>query len=235
MNGLSGGGGVKVPGSYNFYLPCEVQQFWYYRTLFVYIVVSPILIVLARNFKRGLAVVVGLWLLAFLGCPGQHQYFSWLTDASFAFGVFWGLHSDKVESLFLKVKWFHNISFLCFLLCIIVAMLFCAWFRLRIVYNRLMYLIIPIGVGVCFKVSPYFVRFFKPCESIFSLNVFIFAIHLVVLWRVKGLFYSLNFDLNSVYILCLEYFLVLSICVVLGLIFKKMFPRVLRHLSGGRG
>lgn len=219
-------GGVKKLTYHNCFLPPEVQQFWYYRTLFIFVLLSPMIIWVLRKRRLGIGLVVLTWTFAFIGMPGQHQYAMWIDQAAFMTGIYLGLHKVRVK---LRVDWIICATVFCM---IIATALGCL--HQRMLYNRAMYLVITFGCLSLWILSPRIVCLMEPFSTLCSLNVFIFAIHFVVLWNVGDLLNLFGLEYYSVSYMCIQYFLTVGICIGLGLIMKMVAPRMLKILSGGR-
>lgn len=228
-------GRLRVPSAEYWYLPREVNQFWYYRTLFVYVVMSPFFLWLCKNWIVGLAMAGILWLLAFVGCPGQHRYFMWINESAFTFGIVCGLHPSRIADCFSWARSIRWRGLFCSFVSLVVLTTLSAVFRSRILYIRLIYLIIPTGCLVLWKLSPFFAKILGRIKGLYSLNVFIFAVHFVVLWKVGDALTFIGWNRMSVAFMCVQYALILAICVSSGLLIQRFFPGALRFLSGGRG
>lgn len=219
-------GGAKMPSYHNGFLPSEARQFWYYRTLFIFVVVSPVVIWILRRRVMGIGLVALIWLFAFVGMPGQHQYAMWIDQAAFMLGIYLGFHQVNLK---LRSSW---IILLCVIFMLTATVLGCL--HMRILYNRAMYLVITFGCVSLWLLSPMIVRVMRPFPQLYSLNVFIFAIHFIVLGSIRNLLDFLGMKFCSASYMCVQYFLTVGICITLGLLLKAAAPRALRTLSGGR-
>ena len=227
-------GALRVPDSHNWYLPTETQQFWYFRTLFIYVILSPLLLWILKFYMPGFAVVCVLWLSAFIALPGQSEYFMWVNHSAFAGGMWMGLHFEEVAKRFgpvyRKLKPMIWVAYV--LLAIVLVVL--GFLHMRILTNRVRFLLVPLGCASLWMLSPWFVRVLKPVKAVYSLNIFIFAIHFVVMWRIGSLLSGCGMNSQSVGFMAIQFVAEVLVCVGLGLLMRRFFPRTLAFLSGGR-
>jgi len=227
--------GTCVPcGLANGYLPQSMMQFWFYRTLFAYVLISPLFCVLVKRFWIGLFVVLLLWLFAFCGVPGQHQYFMWINEAAFVCGIWISLNRQefdrRVGTFWPRVKNWTPVLFV--ILLILLSVLSVT--HHRVLANRVRYISIPVGCATLWWGSPWLVRVLEPIRAVYSLNIFVFAIHFIVLWRMAQLLEAWRLTPRTVPFIIAQYLGTLVICLSLGLLLKRFAPRLLKFLSGNR-
>ena len=212
--------------------PGFVYQFWFIRDLVILTVISPVIQFFMKKFPRGFFALVSILFIA-----PVNVYFVW-TQALFFYtaGLYWGTFDFPLFEKIDRISW--NEAFVLFLFSF-----FSAWTFSDGSGKTAMYWCAVLCACVLFlKLSKVIVQSEKAFGILSYLSAFsfwIYAIHTPVLNEMLKRVWLKFLPMKNPFFCLAEYFgvtvLTVAIGLGLGILLKKIFPKLFALLTGGRG
>lgn len=219
---------------YNPYVRLGCMQFWYLQSVFIYLLLSPLVFSILRHRAGAVLLVSGLalgWMGTFwyyLPLPLALCNYMWMVIGSLA-GMHIDVVSDRISRFPVSLS---RILLSIFMVCIFLKIGF-GLIRCRLAFDVVDKVMIASGVASAFLNLKALDPVAKHCGNLLSLSFFVFAAHTLVLSVVlRG---GMLFGLNGVWLYLVKTAgtVILTLCV--GVVFRLIAPRAFRLLTGGRG
>ena len=213
-------------------LPGFVYQFWFIRDLVILTVISPVIKFFMKKFPRGFFALVSILFVA------PVNVFFVQTQALFFYtaGLYWGTFDFPLFEKIDRISW--REAFVLFLFSF-----FSAWTFSDGSGKTAMYWCAVLCACVLFlKLSKVIVQSEKVFGILSYLSAFsfwLYAIHTPVLNEMLKMVWLKFLPMKNPFFCLAEYFgvtvLTIAIGLALGILLKKIFPKLFALLTGGRG
>ena len=207
------------------------MQFWYLQSIFVFLLVWPIVrLVLSNRFSAFvlIAVLFSGWI---------HVYRYWLGMAMGPGNYLWlcigaslALYGGRLIDMDVNVvtRWCVSIVFGLS----VTAKVLAGVARCQIAYDIADYVLIASGLMTIFLNLPLFGLVSRTCRKVTGLSFFVFAFHTIGITIAIQLGKRLMFDGLGLYLFKIGFAVSLSLAV--GVAFRKWLPKVFGMITGGR-
>lgn len=219
---------------WNPYVRLGCMQFWYLQSVFIYLLLSPVILAALRSRAGAALLIAGLaagWLCTFwyyLPLPLALGNYMWMAVGSWA-----GMNKDAVKTLFVHLPSKVPMSLLLVFIACIVAKVMLGLLRCRVAFDIIDKAVVLSGVAAAFfnlrLLDPVARRF----KNLLPLSFFVFAAHTLVLSAVIRTGMAIGLAGMWLYLFKAVFAVVLTIC--LGVAFRRFVPRIFLVLTGGRG
>ena len=231
--GQSMDGGDAIFG-WNPYVRLGCMQFWYLQSVFIYLLLSPVVLAVLRSRAGAALLIAGLaagWLGTFwyyLPLPLALGNYMWMVVGSYV-GMNKGAMKTLCGHLPSKMPY---VALLTFIACI-AAKVILGLLRCRVAFDIIDKALVLSGVAAAFfnlrLLDPVARRF----KNLLPLSFFVFAAHTLVLSAVIRIGMAIGLAGMWLYLFKAVFAVVLTIC--LGVAFRRFVPRIFLVLTGGRG
>jgi fucose 4-O-acetylase-like acetyltransferase len=220
--------GWSMPGMGPFSVPM-----WFLQTLIILTIMSPIIYLICKYLKIYGIILLGI--LYYTGIWFSISGFSIGAIFFFTLGAYYGIYK---KNLINKMRQYN----ICWYVISILTLIPSTYYDYNGIstYNYFRPIFIIAMVISSINIASYLIekKRVKVNKTLSQATFFVYAIHSILILTIVGIVFDKIFGSNSPIILTVRYFSVPIItaylCVVIYCIMKKIMPKMLSYLSGGR-
>lgn len=209
------------------------MQFWYLQTVIIWVVFSPIVLRCLRNaWLAGILViplVVG-WLVGYRYSPYAISpwAFLWLSV-----GTLCAFNFERIVSVAMRVRKAQIRFLLVIVFATALAMrVYSGVANLQTLYFQSENLIVASGLVCLFLNADLIAHTLSPLRALWGLGFFVYAFHTIA---ISGLVLILErLGVSMFPMTLIKMFGAIMISLVIGYVFRRLFPRVFGVMTGGR-
>ncbi|MDD7458976.1 MAG: acyltransferase family protein [Treponema sp.] len=209
--------------------PKFAMQFWFVRDLIIFTLISPVLIQLIKKIPSAFFVVISLFLIC-----GNFSLNAHASSAVFYYsmGLYWGIHDFNLFEKIDKIKWVE------------IIFIFLVAFIYYNIFSETQFMSAFLTLATCVLLLKFSnlicknERAFKISSCLNGFSFWLYAIHMPVLNDILKRLWLKFLPMKNPFFCLVEYFgvtiLTIAIGTALGILLKKICPKLFAVLSGGR-